>query len=534
MDCASAANVLDRILSSAGSDARVSLSGPEEAADRELRAAGDVAPVAAPASDPAEMERRKAALADAQRRESDARKAASAAVSRGAPGALGAALRELEARSAEVAALRSRVLELSERDARLRGSADVGGTRVEVTYRGKDLLDHLGPRLSRVGAADLSEFQGALARLRASFSDRAGQAQAILKGIPPGLSTIDEIHLRSAAVGLSVREEPPSVVADAYRRATARIAPGTMRHAIAENLTIATPALDEASLADAVVAFNGIWEMTSRSPGLSGPEDAVRAALMLYPFREWAPSVLQGALTFSQAAGAALAPSPAPELAAAVMVVGASPGGGVPDPGPFVAYANALRGQGVQGSDLSFAAAMLAVADDPDVPAAVARTSAAREYLGRFSDDGMAVPAAMLAVLSPQLGESLDNLRLASAAVSGARLSLGGLETLSLGMKLLLQAAITPGPVRGIVSPRGALASPAPSFAPSAPGPAVPAAPAPQPRLAPAIPIGLLGVGLAMPIIMLPALLMFHDQALHRVAVSDWAFHPVHTGFVYG
>jgi hypothetical protein len=46
--------------------------------------------------------------------------------------------------------------------------------------------------------------------------------------------------------------------------------------------------------------------------------------------------------------------------------------------------------------------------------------------------------------------------------------------------------------------------------------------------------LAMLGVALAAPIIILPALIAFHEKALHRLAVSDWAFHPVHTNFVYG
>ena len=48
------------------------------------------------------------------------------------------------------------------------------------------------------------------------------------------------------------------------------------------------------------------------------------------------------------------------------------------------------------------------------------------------------------------------------------------------------------------------------------------------------MPVGLLGVSLVVPIVFLPALFAFHDISLHRAAVSDWSFHPVHTAYVYG
>jgi len=66
----------------------------------------------------------------------------------------------------------------------------------------------------------------------------------------------------------------------------------------------------------------------------------------------------------------------------------------------------------------------------------------ARSYLARLSQGEMAVPAAMLAVLATEIDETLDDLRMASSEVSLNKLSLGGVENLSLGLKLLMQTAV--------------------------------------------------------------------------------------------
>ncbi len=535
MECQMAAGLLTRLGSATGAGARVSLSGREEMAFRDLVKAGYVAPVTVQRVDPAEMERLKAGLAALQRREAELRKLASISQRQhDPPESWRPALAEIERLSLQENAARSKVLDLAERGASLEGSVKVDGGRFAVTYRGRDLADRLGPRLARVGASELAEFETALIRLRTAFSARAGKAYAVLKALSPYMLNVDEIHLRSAAVGLAVREEPPSEVSTAYRRAFQWLRPEAMRPMIAENLCVASPALDERSVEAAVGTFTRLREAVAQ-PGVAlSDDDAVRASLMLQPFGEWAQSVLQEAATFSD--GTALgAPSERPDLSAAVMVVGSGSGGAMSRLGTFRAYQDALRAQGIGGSDLSFGAALLTVGGDPEVPAAVARTAAVREYLGRFAEDGMTVPASMLAILSPQVEESLDNLRLASAEISRNRLSLGGMENLSLGMKLLLQTAITPNPVRGIVSPRGVLVPAGPVLGPepvqppaTVPAARPPTAPMPVPSMA------MLGVALAAPIIILPALIAFHEKALHRLAVSDWAFHPVHTNFVYG
>jgi hypothetical protein len=116
----------------------------------------------------------------------------------------------------------------------------------------------------------------------------------------------------------------------------------------------------------------------------------------------------------------------------------------------------------------------------------------------------MEAPAAMLAVLPQGVEENLDNLRLASAAIVSNRLSLGGAENLSLGIKLLMEsslmAASTPG--AGGAGPPSVLAVAGVSPAASAP----------------------FGVGLAA----------FHETSVHRAAWRDYRFHPVHHHYIYG
>jgi hypothetical protein len=124
--------------------------------------------------------------------------------------------------------------------------------------------------------------------------------------------------------------------------------------------------------------------------------------------------------------------------------------------------------------------------------------------LSRFNGGGMEVPAAMVAVLPLGVEESLDNLRLASAAIAQHRLSLGGAENLSLGIKLLVESSLM------AASPGGAgLASAPPVLAMAGVAPAA------------ALPMG---AGLAA----------FHETSVHRMAWRDYRFHPVHHHYIYG
>ncbi|TLZ51043.1 MAG: hypothetical protein E6K18_05970 [Methanobacteriota archaeon] len=84
-------------------------------------------------------------------------------------------------------------------------------------------------------------------------------------------------------------------------------------------------------------------------------------------------------------------------------------------------------------------------------------------------------------------------------------------------MKLLLQTAVVPNAAADL-APMTANVPPTAPAALASEGP----------------PLMLLGLAIAAPFLVLPALSAFHEQALHRLAVSDYTFHPVHVNFVYG
>ena len=80
----------------------------------------------------------------------------------------------------------------------------VEGTAVRVTYKGRELMVTMEPRLGRVGGKELPEFIEEIETVKAHFEARATRAQKILKRISPKIKEVEEIHLRLAAVGLSL------------------------------------------------------------------------------------------------------------------------------------------------------------------------------------------------------------------------------------------------------------------------------------------------------------------------------------------
>jgi hypothetical protein len=159
------------------------------------------------------------------------------------------------------------------------------------------------------------------------------------------------------------------------------------------------------------------------------------------------------------------------------------------------------------------ASAIIAISGLP--PESVMETY--KEALAKLQSLGlknMEITAAMLAVLPFGIEESLDNLRMASQAISLDKLSVGGLENISLGMKLLMSSSVISTGVRSLGGKdeliMGSLISDAP------------------------VHLALEGLLVMNALTLAASMNAFHEVSLHRVAVSDYRFHPVHSNYVYG
>ncbi len=157
------------------------------------------------------------------------------------------------------------------------------------------------------------------------------------------------------------------------------------------------------------------------------------------------------------------------------------------------------------------ATALLILAVSKGGPQLLDRFKTARDYLNRFSENTLTVPAAMLTLVAFEIEETLDALRLASSAIALHKLSLGGMENLSLGMKMLLQSSVL-------------------SSVASIPLEQRPKYVIPQGI----VPVPMLGILLPSHLpIALTAFAAFHELSMHKLAVSDYRFHPVHRHFNY-
>jgi hypothetical protein len=353
-------------------------------------------------------------------------------------------------------ALRARILDLAERTARAQGAtrvrfAGAGAYRSEagptascvLTYQARTLLSDLAPRLARVGQMPLADFQRHVDLVREVFAHRARRASVLFAAIrsaaPPGTS---DGALRSAAVGLSARNEPErevastwSVLAAALRREDASDGSGAVEWspdqeaAAAEGMILGTTDLRTLGQSSATAAHRQRLELW-RAYSNGSAEDALDATMLIASGLDLG----RAAAIATECQGLAM-----PLALTAALI--ASAGG----PGVAARIVSAhedlgREGEGESAAERASAAALLGLA--PEGPGlAVARARELRSYLARFAPTGMLVPAALLALLPVEAAEALDLLRTASTELQKHKLGGGGAESLTLATKLLLQTA---------------------------------------------------------------------------------------------
>lgn len=411
--------------------------------------------------------------------------------------------------------LRSQILTLSESSALLSCSVSISGAHYSITYKGKELIANMIPRIKRVGEIPTEKFELELEQLKNIFASRSKKSFEILKFISPRLRHVDEIHCRSASVGLSVRTDSATDIAKAFLSLMdglkySSIPPDRyplVAECIAENLN----QLSAENISSGISRFNYLKNLAQRYA--LNEYSAVDCALIMYPLylsENEDVMLLQNSLEFAQELYK-IVPyvgyEPLPTLL--ILLAGLRFDGVIAQ--KYQQICSGIFNSNVPIHDCAFATALLTISP-LESHQLIDRFKSIKMYLTRFSENGMTVPAAMLSFLSSEIEETFDNLRLASSAIAQNKLSLGGMENLSLGIKMLLQSSLLSSIATLPYEQRRRYTIPY-DF----------------------VPLPAIGI---LPILFIPvaltALTTFHELHVHKLAISDYVFHPVHTHYIYG
>ncbi len=422
-------------------------------------------------------------------------------------------LQEILAREKQV---RTQILDLSAKAASLAGGVKVGSDRHILSYKAREFLENALARLARVREMEMGAFQRELKGMEDLFTERGKKAYKILNVISPKLRAIDEIHLRCASIGLSIRPESPDAIANSYLAAVDLLGIGAVfplsdRPHIAECLVENAPGVTKEAINLAVGDFTYLFKRAGKY--VQDPKNALNCALLLHPLHltpEDQEKTLQEATEFAR--GHVQNPADAEALVAPTILLMRSDGPSNPETvAKFDQLFRQMNQPGLPVRDAAFAAGLFAISKEtPDV--LIGRYAAAKDYFAQFADAPMILPAAMLALISSDIEETFDTLRFAASAVTKASLSLGGLENLSLAAKLLALSSLA---ARQEVELGGKIESL---------------------KVIPkegVIPPSLQIVAFSVIPIALVAFITLHALTFHEVAVRDYHYHPVHRHYVY-
>lgn len=406
--------------------------------------------------------------------------------------------------------LRTKFVDLMHATAERGNYSRVNDENMYVTYKGRELLGMLEQRINRVEGTELGVFLSELEEIKNHFIDCSKRARKILKKISPMFPGTDEIHFRSAAVGLSGKKESPEEIGALFISAYKEISDalswnGPVAITLAESLTILA---DDKSELESLVKKAIELMKTEWSPGYD-KKDQVRAVSIILSSKKDTEDLLKRT---NEISGRYCPnwPSPAAFLATQSRTR-------TRDREDlfrrFEIYRNQISVNSTPTLEHLMAATLMTSTEDP-VEEVLQRYSKAKTMLNQFNGSSMEVPSAMIAILPMDVSEAMDNLRLASASIRANRLSLGGMENLSLGMKLLMNST-TSQIEFGEKAP-----SPMPTVRTT--------------RTMGLSVLGITGVSVASALVVGAGLLAFHELTLHNLAVRDYAFHPVHMHYIYG
>ncbi|MGA1793653.1 MAG: hypothetical protein ACMUHM_06860 [Thermoplasmatota archaeon] len=399
--------------------------------------------------------------------------------------------------------VRSRIVDTVQNSTESRYNAIVNGKPMILTFKGKEALVTMQQRGKRISRYELSSFLKEVESTRAHFIARSKKARDILKAISPAYPSIDEIHLRMISVGLSSRQGSPVEIAEMFNTVTDHLKlPLGLRDStemvLAETLVLASES--KSSLRVRSDLANDLCKNSFK--GYSVSQDQVRAVgIILASGRK-----VEDMVRMTKILEADICPN---MFSPAALVACADDGQALVNFRRLVSE----RSLGSAGEGMIMASAIVSISGLP-LELVIERY---KEALGRLQSLGlkeMEITSAMLAVLPFDIEESMDNLRMASHAISLNRLSLGAVENISLGMKLLMTTSVMSTGAKGIGTDEemymGSLVTDAP------------------------IHLALQDVLVLNALAMTASMNAFHEISLHRTAVSDYRFHPVHSHYVYG
>jgi hypothetical protein len=371
---------------------------------------------------------------------------------------------------------------------------------VQITFHGRKVMQEIGSRLNRVGEMEYDLHEKQMNQLVKSFKRTSKNAKDILKELSPALSEVEEIHLRSVAIGLSnLKIQPKKAVKTfkSFMKLNKKRMQKNNRRMAAEVLTILSvqdkKRQDRWSSTKKMqnLEKNLRWSRSSLHEKTNAVE---RATTILFSAPEdKIPSIIKGMDDIERMMFNIYYPAMA--LLGLEISEGEEAAVVLERFNKFLEMIESREDKSTSNKDKHTAAALLTSSELP-MDELIQRFKIADKLLGDLFLTRMDTASSLISIMAQDIAETVDNIRIASAEIMKAKMSLSGLENFSLGLKMVMHTSTLENRE---------------------------------------IPPELLGLSILIPAaaVEIP-FLVFHEELVHRIAVRHHRFHPVHSHYVYG
>ena len=393
--------------------------------------------------------------------------------------------------------------------------------QVALTYKGREAMQILETRFPGCENIEWETLVDTIEKLTQRLRSEAKESYEILKIISPKLRSIDEYLLRSAAVGLAFIDGAPEVKAkkfiDYVEAFTSKSIFDKKFATLGAETAVAHELHDKVSKEDIIADTTSFIQNIATQDEHSFQQRKAVAVLLMPKPRQDRQELIQKILQDAQVSGDML-------VTALLWMYATDAHMYVTMKMRYAGWIQQLsKGQPIENNDdLAVAAVLLATAKETDEVLAE-KFSKAESYMKQLFSESMLTASAMIAVWPSSVEESFDNIRLASSQILTNKLSVGGLENFSLGIKLFTHdielSAGTPPPSPGFERVENkwtkAPVTPAVALAGGA-----------------GIVAGATLIG--SPLLMRTPFTVFHSITLQKYVVNDFRYHPVHSNYLYG
>lgn len=392
--------------------------------------------------------------------------------------------------------------------------------KIALTYKGREALRTLSLRIESVKGMEWEAFASKIDALRSRLSSEAKEASRILKIISPHLKSISEHHLRSAAVGLASLDGEPETKAKKFVEYAGSFQDKRTFDsefvALGSEIALASETESGWGASEIVADFDSFMS----SAGMEITKDLnyrnMMASLLLPLKKSERSSIIQrihyerSEIGNDFATALLLVDNPNEERLKEIKT-------------KFAEWKSRIvPGTGLESViDKTIACALLATAKGNSA-AMEEKFDKANFFMRQLFEEEMYTASANIALWSTGVEESFDNIRLGSSEILLNKLSLGGVENFSLGIKLLSNNR---------------------EFASF--GKSIKAEPVPvgtgHDHLATGLKVGgaiaipvAAALLLASPLLARVPFTIYHAVTLQKSAERDFRYHPVHTNYLYG